>query len=190
MYNERNSLNSRHRIALDELTCRWNQSVNNLDMSYWFEFQPDILVRNIHHVQSVLFTTQILTKCLKKMLNGSYTRMLNFVFNKFWSQHPTKQQLYLPSIIQTILVRWTKHTGYWLRSKDELMSNVFLWTPTHVGAKAKTYIHQLFTDTGCRLDDLLRVMADRNGWQEKSSKSVLFLYLDDDNDDGDANIST
>ena len=27
MYNERESRNSRHKIALDVLTCRWNQSV-------------------------------------------------------------------------------------------------------------------------------------------------------------------
>ena len=27
-------------------------------------------------------------------------------------------------------------------------------------------IHQLCMDTGCRLEDLLRVMSDRDGWQD------------------------
>ena len=34
----------------------------------------------------------------------NYTRMLHVVFNNYWTQHPTKQQLYnhLPPISQTI----------------------------------------------------------------------------------------
>ena len=32
---------------------------------------------------------------------------------------------------------------------------------------AKSYIQQLYVDNGCHLTNLPRVMADRNGWQER-----------------------
>ena len=58
--------------------------------------------------------------------------------NKSWRQHPTKHQLYghLPPITKTIQVRWTRHTGHCWRSRDELISDVLLWTPTYM-AKQK-----------------------------------------------------
>ena len=47
-----------------------------------------------------------------------------------WKQDPTKQQLYgqLPSTRKTIKVRRTRHAGHCWRSKDELISDVLLWT--------------------------------------------------------------
>ena len=74
-------------------------------------------------------------------------------------QHSTKQQLYghLPPILQTIQVEWARHAGNCWRSKDELINNILLCTPTHgqtsMGLPAKNYIHQLCADTGCRLED-------------------------------------
>ena len=118
-------------------------------------------------------TTWTLTKRLEKKLDGTYTRMLRAVLNKSWKQHPTKQQLYghLPPISQTIRERRTRHAGHCWRSKDELISDVLLWTPTHgypsVGRPAKTYIHQLCEDTDCHLEDLPHAMADRDGWRER-----------------------
>ena len=35
------------------------------------------------------------------------------------------------SITKTIQVRWTRHAGYWWRSKDELISDILLWIPSH-----------------------------------------------------------
>ena len=35
------------------------------------------------------------------------------------------------------------------------------------GRPTRTYIQQLCTDTGCGLEDLLGVMDDRDGWQER-----------------------
>ena len=32
----------------------------------------------------------------------------------------------------------------------------------------KAYIHHLFVDTGCCLEDLPNVMADGDGWQERA----------------------
>ena len=118
-------------------------------------------------------TTWTLTKCMEKKLDGNYTRMLRAVLNKSWKQHPTKQQLYnhLPPIMKTVQVRQTKHVGHCWRSKDELISDVLLWTPLHgrakVGRLARTYTQQLCADTGCSLKDLLGVMNDKDGWQER-----------------------
>ena len=56
------------------------------------------------------------------------------------------------------------------RSKDELISNVFLWTPAHDQTKAewpaRTYIQQLCEDTGYSPEDLPEAMNDRNAWRE------------------------
>ena len=90
-----------------------------------------------------------------------------------WRQHPTRHQLYghLPPITKTIQVRWTRHAGHCWRSRDELISDVLFWTPTHGHAKAgrpaRTYIQQLCEDTGCCLEDLPEAMNDREEWRER-----------------------
>ena len=104
-------------------------------------------------------TTWTLTKRLEKKLDGNYTRILRAILNKSWRQHPTRHQLYghLPPITKTIQVRRTRHAGHYWRSRDELISDVLLWTPTHGRAKAgrpaRTYIRQLCEDTGCCPED-------------------------------------
>ena len=114
-------------------------------------------------------TTWTLTKRLETKLDVNYTRMLRAILNKSWRQHPTRHQLYghLPPITKTIQVRRTRHTGHCWRSRDELIRDVLLWTPTHGRAKARTYIQQLCEDTGCCPEDLPRAMNDREGWQER-----------------------
>ena len=118
-------------------------------------------------------TTWTLTKRLENKLDGNYTRMLQAILNKSWRQHPTRHQLYghLPPITKTIKVRWTRHAGHCWRSKDELISDVLLWTPTHGRAKAgwpaRTYIQQLCEDTGCCTEDLPGAMNDREKWRER-----------------------
>ena len=82
-------------------------------------------------------------------------------------------QLYshLPPITKTIQVRRTRHAGQCWRSKDELISDVHLWTPAYGQAKAgqpaRTYIQQLCEDTGCSPEDLLEAMNDREKWRER-----------------------
>ncbi len=75
------------------------------------------------------------------------------------------------SITKTIQVRWTRHAGHCWRSRDELISDVLLWTPTHGWAKAgwpaRTYIQQLCEDTGCSPEDLPEAMNDREKWWER-----------------------
>ena len=118
-------------------------------------------------------TTWTLTKRLEKKLDGNYTRMLRAILNKSWRQHPTRHQLYghLPPITKTIQVRRTRHAGHCWRSKDELLSDILLWTPTYGREKAwrpaRTYIQQLCEDTGCNPEDLPETMGDREKWRER-----------------------
>ena len=116
-------------------------------------------------------TTWTLTKRLEK-LDSNYTRMLRAILNKSWWQHPTRHQLYghLPPITKNIQVRRIRHAGHCWRSRDELMSDVLLWTPTYGRAKARrpawTYIQQLRKDTGCSPGNLPVAMKDREKWRE------------------------
>ena len=76
----------------------------------------------------------------------------------------------MPPITKTIQVRWARHTGHCWRSRDELVSDVLLWTPTYGQAKAgrpaRTYIQQLCEDTECNPEDLPEAMNDREKWRE------------------------
>ena len=115
--------------------------------------------------------------------------MLRAILNKSWRQLPTRHQLYghLPPIMKTIQVRWTRHAGHCWRSRDELIRDVLLWTPTHGRAKAgrpaRTYIQQLCEDTGCCPEDLPRAMNDREEWRERvrdirtTSATWLYIYI-------------
>ena len=109
---------------------------------------------------------------MAKKLDGNYTRMLREILNKSWKQHPTKQQLYghLPPITKTIQSRRTRHKGHYWKSKDELISDILLLTPSHGWVKAgwlvRTYIQQLCADTGYDLEDLPGAMDDRDGWRK------------------------
>ena len=108
-----------------------------------------------------------------KKLDSNYTRMLWAMLNKSRRQHPTRHQLYghLPPITKTIQVRRTRHAGHCWRSRDELISDVLLWTPTYDRAKAwrpaRTHIQQLCEDTGCSPDDLPEMMNDREKCRER-----------------------
>ena len=110
-------------------------------------------------------TTCTLTKPLKKKLDGNYTRML-------WATHHKAPTILPPaSHHETIQVRRTRHAENCWRSRDELMRDVLLWTPTYGRAKAgwpaRTYIQQLYEDTGCSPEDLLEVMNDREKCRER-----------------------
>ena len=75
------------------------------------------------------------------------------------------------SITKTIQVRRTRHAGHCWRSRDELISDILIWTPTYGRAKAgrpaRTYIQQLCEDTGCSPEDLPEAMNDREKWRER-----------------------
>ena len=110
---------------------------------------------------------------MEMKLDGNYTRMLRAILNKSFRQHPTKQQLYghQPPVTKTIKVRRNRHAGPCWRSRDELVSDVLLWTPSQRREKAwrpaRTYIQQLCADTGCSPEDLPKAMNDCEGWRER-----------------------
>ena len=83
--------------------------------------------------------TWTLTKRLERKLDGNYTRMLQAILNKTWRQHPTRHQIYdhQPPITKTIQARRTRHEGHCWRSRNELISDVLLWTP-HMAGKSRT----------------------------------------------------
>ena len=112
-------------------------------------------------------TSWKLIKRREKKLDGNYTRMLRAILNKSWRQHHKKHQLYghLPPITKTIQVRRTRHARHCWRSRDELISDVLLWTPTYgrekAGRPARTDFRQLCEDSGCSPEDLPGAINDR-----------------------------
>ena len=65
------------------------------------------------------------------------------------------------------------YRGYYITwlSKDEIVSDVLLWTPAYgqskAGRLARTFIQQLCDDTGCNPEDLPEAMNDRETWRER-----------------------
>ena len=156
--------------AIDRLSIIWKSDLTNKMKRSFFQAA----------VVSILLygcTTWTLTKRPRKKLDGNYTRMLRAILNKSWWQHPTRHQLYsrLPPIMKTIQVRRVRHAGHCWRSKDELISDVLLWTPAYGQAKAgrpaQTYIQQLCENTGCSPEDLLKAMTDREKWRERDIRA-------------------
>ena len=149
--------------AIDRLLIIWKSNLTDKMKRSFFQAA----------VVSILLygcTTRTLTKRLEK-LDGNYTRMLRAILNMSWQQYPTRRQLYghLPPITKTIQARRTRHAGHCWRSKDEIVSDVLLWTPAYgqskAGRLARTFIQQLCYDTGCNPEDLPEVMNDRETWR-------------------------
>ena len=139
-------------------------------------------------------TTWMLSKRMEKRLDGNYTRMLRAILNKSWRQHPTKQQLYghLPPITKTIKIRRTRHAGNCWRSKDELIRDVLLWTPSHWRAKQNVQFEPTYSSSVPIWDVALRIYRKR--WtigrcgERGSGISALEVRLDDDEEEEDMNI--
>ena len=98
--------------------------------------------------------------------------------------HPTKAWLSQPVNFKNAI--WTcRHAGHCWRSRDELIRDVLLWTPTHGRAKAGrpagTYMQQLCEDTGFSPEDLPEAMNDREEWRERvrdiRATSATWWYL-------------
>ena len=178
---------------------RWNKSNNPTAIDKLLIIGKSDLTDKIKRsffqaaVVSILLygcTTWTLTKRLVKKLDGNYTRMLLAILNKSWRQHPKKHQLsgHLPPTTKTIQVRRTRHAGQCWISRDELISDVLLWTPTYSRAKAwrpvRTYIQQLCEDTGCSPENCQRQWTIRRSGERGSGISVLAGRHDDDVDGG------
>ena len=168
------SVSSTEKDIDTQLTKAW--TVIDWLLIIWKSDRTDKMKRSFFQVAVVSILlygciTWTLTKRLEKKIDGNYTRMLRAILNKSWRQHPTRHQLYghLPPITKTIQVR---HAGHYWRSRDELISDVLLWTPTYGRAKsgrpARTYIQQLCENTGCSPEGLPEAMNDREKWRERA----------------------
>ena len=165
--------------AIDKLSVIWKADLaDKMKRSFFQAAVVSILLYGC--------TTWTLTKRMEKKLNGKYTRMLRVILKKSWRQHPTKMQLYghSPPITKTIQVRRTRHVGHCWRSRDELISDVLLWTPSYgrakAGRSARTYILQLCADTGCTLKTCRKRSTIEKGGEKGSGISMLMIRHDDD----------
>ena len=133
-------------------------------------------------------TTWTLTKWLEKKLDGNYTIMLRAILNKSWRQHPTKHQLYghLLPIMKTIQVRRTRHAGHCLRSSDDLINDVLLWSRHMTEQKQDGQVEHTFSSY-VRIPDVAlktcqkRWTIGKNG-ERGSGISVLAAWHNDDDD--------
>ena len=120
-------------------------------------------------------------KTAEKKQDGNYTRVCKQYWTSPEGNTPTRDQLYghLPPITKTIQDRRTRHAGHSWRNRDELISDVLLWTPTYDRAKAgrpaRTYIQQLCEDTGCSPEDLPEAMNDREKWRDMMM--MIYIYI-------------
>ena len=136
-------------------------------------------------------TTWMLTKRLEKKLDGNYTRMLRAILNKSWRQHPTRHQLYgyLLPITKTIQVRRIRLTGHCWRSRDELISDVHLWTPHMAEQKQNDKLEHTYSSCVRIWDIALKTCQRRwtigRSGERGSGISVLAARHDDDDDDDD-----
>ena len=95
----------------------------------------------------------------------------------------TKQPLYghLPPIMKTIQVRRTRHAGHCWRSRDELISDGLLWTPSHGHAKAgwpaRTSSVRIW---GVALGTYRKWWMIGSGGKKGSAISMLMARQDDD----------
>ena len=132
-------------------------------------------------------TTWTQTKRLDKKLDGNYTRMLRAIL-KVLAATPHKHQIYghLPPITKTIQVRRTRHAGHCWRSRDELISDVLLWTPHMAGKKQDDPLEHTFS-MYVRIRDVALKTNQRRWTIERSAErgsgiSVLPARHDDDDD--------
>ena len=188
------SVSSTEKDIDTRLTKAWT-AINRLSI-IWKSDLTDKMKRSFSQaaVASILLygcTTWTLTKRLEKKLDGNYTRMLRAILKKSWRQHPTRHQLYgyLPPITKTIQVRRTRHAGHCWRSRDELISDVLLWTPTQGWSKQDDQHEHTFSNY-VRIRDVVQKTCQRRWTIGKSGErgsgiSVLPAHVDDDDDDDD-----
>ena len=129
-------------------------------------------VRGKYFVKEVFLRRLLLRLLSLRRYVSSIYMYISAWISRWQYNNLTNQQLdgHQPPITKTIKVRRTRHAGHWWRSRDELISDILLWTPSHgraqAGWLARTYIQQLFADTVCSLEELPEVMDSREGGGE------------------------
>ena len=105
------------------------------------------------------------------------------VLNMSRKQHPTKQQLlaHLPPISKIFLLRGIRNAGHSWRSKDELISDLLLWTATYgctsvIQPSKFPYVSSVQTLDAARKTDKEQLIIGTIG-QRKSVISVLSAWF-------------
>ena len=128
------------------------------------------LVRNLRSIITRNIYNNINFLCLKirdHSLHAIYDKIL--FYGKKLRGFPLHEQIAVQPLTAHLRNHPSKtNTTYWWRSKNELISDVLLLSPTHgldsIGRPARAYLHKLCADTGCSLEDL---PGGRDGQRER-----------------------
>ena len=87
------------------------------------------------------------------------------ILNINWSTHRSKERLYGDLVQITLVIKErARFVGHCYRSKDEVVSDLIMWTNKHskaeVGRPSETCTKQLTEDADCHLEDLPRDKED------------------------------
>ena len=84
--------------------------------------------------------------------------------------------------VRPLTTRRTRHAGHCWKSREELISDILVRTPSHgrekAGRPARTYIQQLWADIGCSLEDLLERWPIEKGGKKRSRRSASVAWHD------------
>ena len=122
---------------------------------------------------SIIWKSNLSNKMKCNFFQAVIVSILQNGCTQSWKQHPMKQQMFghLPPISKNIQIRQTRHSEHRWRSKDEFISDILQWTPSHrhasVGRLTRIYLQQLYKDTRWSLEDQSEAMDDRDEWQER-----------------------
>lgn len=114
--------------------------------------------------------TWTMTKVMEKSLDGHYTNLLKRVQNLNWRNHPNLAEIYngLPRISSVLTSRRMRFAGHCFRAKEEIISDLLLWSPTgQVRSRKLTFIETLKRETGLELNEIKTAMLDRGVWKER-----------------------
>ena len=82
---------------------------------------------------------------------------------------------HLPPITKNIQMRRTRHEGHCWRSRDELIRDELLLTPSYgrarKGRPVSTYIQQICEDTWRSPEDLTEALNDKERWRDRVKDS-------------------
>ena len=107
--------------------------------------------------------TWILSKQLKKRLDGTYTRLLLRVQSIKWRQHFTLQQIYgnLAKVSAVVRMRRNCFVGHCLHAKKEIISDLLFWSLSHQKRGRKP-----LRDSNTDIPSLVNIMENRNLWKK------------------------
>ena len=122
--------------------------------------------------------------------NSTYDQVPNISICCILSQHCERiilnntERFFMYFHFKTTYLR-TRHAGHSWRSKDELISDVLLWTPSHGRAKAgrlaRTYTQKLSPIWDVTLKTCRKQWTMGKDGERRPGISVLMAWNDDDN---------